>query len=129
MYFLTHYGSPALYCIYIQHIHNPMNTTPPDSSDPNLEQLLNRSDIWRGQIRGLAMQNVVDTGYAEVNTALLNNGWPMRSLIEVCQKGFQQQEWLLFGPVLKSTTGYKVLLNPPVMPFCQAMIQAGWDLD
>lgn len=80
-------------------------------------------------MRGLAMQNVADTGYAEVNAALLNNGWPMRSLIEVCQKGFQQQEWLLFGPVLKSATGYKVFLNPPVMPFCQAMIQAGWDLD
>lgn len=99
------------------------------SSDPSLEQLLNRADIWRGDVRILAPQIALDTGYPELNAALLNDGWPRRSLVEVCQKGFNPQEWLLLSPALKAADGYVVLLNPPVMPFCQALIQAGLDLD
>lgn len=95
----------------------------------DLEQLLNRTDIWRGNAQGLAPQIAVDTGYAEVNAALLNGGWPTRSLVEVCQKSFHQQEWLLFSPALKTGTGYIVLLNPPVIPFCQGLIQLGVDLE
>lgn len=106
-----------------------MNTTPTDTSDTRLEQLLKRSDIWRGNSRALVPQPTLETGYAELNASLLNGGWPTRSLVEVCQKGLQQQEWLLFSPVLKAVTGYIVLLNPPALPFCQALIQADIDLE
>jgi cell division inhibitor SulA len=106
-----------------------MNPTSTDSYETRLEELLNRTDIWRGDSRILVPQIVVDSGYADINASLLNGGWPTRSLIEVCQKGLQQQELILFAPVLKTGTGYIVLLNPPSIPFCQALIQAGIDLE
>lgn len=106
-----------------------MDSTPSDTPDIGLEQLLNRNDLWRGGSRALGSQMSVDSGYANLNASLLNNGWPARTLIEVCQKGFQHLEWLLFAPVLKTTTRYVVLLNPPALPFCQALIQAGIDLE
>jgi len=106
-----------------------MSINLPNNSDVHLEQLLNRKDIWRGDSYSPAPQLAWDSGYTDINTALLNQGWPRSSLIEVCQKGLQLQEWLLFLPALTSATGYIVLLNPPAMPFCQAFIQAGIDLD
>ncbi len=110
---------------------NPTSADTPsiDTSDIRLEQLLTRTDIWRGNSRALAPQMTVDSGYAEVNAVLLNGGWPTRSLVEVCQRGFHQQEWLLFSPALKAATGYIVLLNPPAIPFCQTLIQIGIDLE
>ncbi|MES2674362.1 MAG: hypothetical protein V4660_08980 [Pseudomonadota bacterium] len=48
---------------------------------------------------------------------------------EIYQKGLQQQEWLSFAPILKAVTGYIVLLNPPALPFCQALTQAEIDLE
>lgn len=106
-----------------------MNLPPEDIPELNLEQLLSRSDIWRGDSGAFVPQIVVDTGHERVNSALLNGGWPARSLVEICQKGFQQQEWCLFSPVLRAVKGYIVLLNPPITPFCQALIQAGIDLE
>lgn len=106
-----------------------MNTTLTDTYDTNLEQLLNRSDIWRGDSRAFLPQLAIDSGYTDLNASLLNNGWPTRSLVEVCQRGLHHQEWQLFSPVLKTGTGYIVLLNPPALPFCQALIQWGIDLE
>jgi protein ImuA len=106
-----------------------MNVNPPATPDANLEQLLNRSDIWRGDSYRPAPQRAQDSGYVDINAALINKGWPTSSLIEVYQKGLQLQEWLLFLPALAAATGYIVLLNPPGTPFCQAFIQAGIDLE
>ena len=102
---------------------------PTDNHDTTLEQLLNRTDIWRGDSRLFLPKIALDSGYADINASLVNSGWPTRSLVEVCQKGFQQQELILFAPVLKAGTGYIVLLNPPTLPFCQALIQAGINLE
>lgn len=101
----------------------------PPRSELNLEQLLNRSDIWRGDSYRPTSQIALDTGFSELNKALLNKGWPRSTLVEMCQKGLQQLEWLVFLPSLKTTEGYIVLLNPPGEPFCQAFIQAGIDLE
>ncbi|RYY74741.1 MAG: diguanylate cyclase [Gammaproteobacteria bacterium] len=101
----------------------------PELSGIELEQLLHRSDIWRGDSRNFVARTSVDSGFPALNTVLLNEGWPTQALIEICQKGLHQQEWLLFSKVLTKTEGYIVLLNPPAMPFCQALIQAGIDLD
>lgn len=106
-----------------------MHPTSIDNPDCTLNRLLGRSDIWRGQTKSLDVLAVMNTGYEALDAALLNGGWPTRSLVEVCQKGFQQQEWRIFEPVLKAGSNYVVLLNPPLMPFCQAMIQGGIDLD
>jgi hypothetical protein len=117
-----------------------MPTIPQAPESGSLEQLLRRGDLWRGHSsHHLAARIAVDTGYAALNSGLLNGGWPLGSLIEVCQQGFQG-EWQLFMPALLSgesragesrpgNPGLIVLLNPPAEPFSQALIQAGLDLD
>lgn len=49
-----------------------MNLTPTDTSDTRLEQLVKRSDIWRGNSRALVRQLTLDTGYTGLNASLLN---------------------------------------------------------
>jgi protein ImuA len=106
-----------------------MNDLPPESSAPiTLEQLLLRDDMWVGHSNRFTARAAVATGYDELNSGLLNKGWPLASLVEVCQQGMQC-EWQLFTPALLEMSGLVVLLNPPAAPFSQAFIQAGIDLD
>lgn len=117
-----------------------------DSGKPNpnkpvcLEQLLRRGDVWRGRSQCFVPQAALDTGHAELNAGLLNSGWPLASLVEICQPGalqgpantgaVSQGEWLLLTPALRQLKdGYTVLLNPPAKPFAPGLIQAGIDLD
>lgn len=100
-----------------------------DSPAPvSLEQLLLRDDTWLGHSQRFTTRAAVPTGYEALDNGLANNGWPLASFIEVCQSG-SQAEWLLFTPALLETVGVFVLLNPPAAPFCQALIQAGIDLE
>lgn len=106
-----------------------MNDTPVESPVPiTLEQLLLRDDMWMGHSNRFTVRAAVATGHDELNTALLNRGWPLASLVEVCQQGMQC-EWQLFIPALLEMPGLVVLLNPPATPFSQAFMQAGIDLD
>ncbi len=104
---------------------------PPEKPSPlTLEQLLQRGDIWRGQSQRFTPKTAMDTGYSALNSGLLAKGWPFSSLIEICQQNLSNSEWLLLTPaLLKTSGGYIVLLNPPAMPFCQALIQVGMDLE
>lgn len=111
-----------------------MNPGKPNPSKPtSLEQLFRRGDVWRGKSQGFAPQAALDTGHAELNARLLHKGWPMASMVEVCQPKtgvLSQGEWLLFSPALKQLeSGYVVLLNPPALPFAPGLIQAGIDLN
>lgn len=118
-----------------------MDSEKPNPSKPiSLEQLLKRGDVWRGRSQCFVPQAVLDTGHAELNAGLLNDGWPLATLVEICQPGtlqgstntgaVSQGEWLLFIPALRHLKdGYLVLLNPPAIPFAPALIQAGIDLD
>lgn len=107
-----------------------MSTPSETTAPPSLEQLLRRSDVWRGDSQRFAPRIALDSGYPALNAALLNKGWPLGSLIEVCQQQPNHSEWLLFTPALLHTPGgYLVLLNPPAIPFAQGLIQAGIDLE
>jgi protein ImuA len=116
-----------------------MSLIPPDAppetmASPSLEQLLCREDIWRGGSSPAPARLVVDTGYAPLNERLAGRGWPNASLIEVCQRPTNHAEWQLLLPALLNTHsnshgGLLVLLNPPVNPFAQALLQAGIDLE
>lgn len=107
-------------------IFNPADIASPHS----LEQLLHRGDIWRGRDQYCPPQTVLDTGYSPLNAALLNRGWPLGNLVEVCQQNLSHSEWLLFTPALRAALdGYLVLLNPPAIPFAQGLIQSGLDLE
>ena len=94
----------------------------------SLEQLLLRDDTWLGHSQRFTTRAAVGTGYEALNSGLLNRGWPLGSLVEVCQQGMQG-EWQLFTPALLEMPGLVVLLNPPAIPLSQAFIQAGLDLE
>lgn len=99
-------------------------------SAPMLEQLLRRGHVWRGHSHHFTSQIALDTGHEPLNSVLLNKGWPLGSLVEVCQQNRNHSEWLLLAPaLLKSSRGYLVLLNPPALPFAQGLIQTGVDLE
>lgn len=106
-----------------------MNDLPRDTLTPiSVEQLLLREDIWLGHSQRFTTRSAVGTGYEDLDASLLNRGWPLGSLVEVCQQGMQG-EWQLFTPSLLELPGLIVLVNPPAQPFCQAFIQAGIDLE
>jgi hypothetical protein len=106
-----------------------MTNIPPETPAPaSLEQLLLRDDMWMGHSRRFTARAAVGTGYGELDLGLLNRGWPLSCLVEVCQQGMQG-EWQLFTPALLATPGLVALLNPPAIPFSQAFIQAGIDLE
>lgn len=107
-----------------------MMTLDPSHTQPaiHLEQLLLREDIWLGHSRRFRRGETVDTGYESLNSELAQEGWPRGALIEVCQRSLLA-EWQLFAPALKQVDGLIVLLNPPAIPFCQGLVQAGIDLD
>lgn len=94
----------------------------------SLSDLLQRDDMWMGHSQRFAAREAVATGYGELDNRLLNKGWPLGSLVEVCQPGIQG-EWQLFTPALLGLPGLIVLLNPPAAPFAQAFIQAEIDLE
>ena len=105
----------------------------PDQADAiiqpvSLEQLLQRDDTWLGHSRRFTSRVALGTGFDQLNEGLLNKGWPLGSLIEVCQRGIQA-EWQLFSPALLEQPGLLVLLNPPAVPFSLPYIQMGIDLD
>lgn len=108
-----------------------MKLVPPDPSLPqSLESLLCRGDIWRGHAHQAPPRVVVDTGFTALNERLVGGGWPVASLLEVCQPRMCHNEWQLFMPaVISSQRGLVVLLNPPASPFAQALLQAGVDLE
>lgn len=114
------------------------------TNPPSLEQLLQRGDIWRGQSKHVAPHTALETGHEDLNDGLLQRGWPLASLVEICQTGalngpgypgghtsaVSQGEWLLLAPALRQLAdGYTVLLNPPALPFAAGLIQMGIDLD
>lgn len=97
---------------------------------PSLEQLLQRGDIWRGQRQQVVPKPAVDTGYPALNQALIHQGWPLSSLVEICQPSAGHGDWLLIAPLAQSllakqTRKHIVLLNPPALPFSQGMGFAG----
>lgn len=106
-----------------------MNELPPEIQNPvSIEQLLLRDDTWLGHSSRFTTRKAVNTGYEVLDAGLLNGGWPLGSLVEICQ-GRMQGEWHLLGPALREMPGLVVLLNPPADPFCKALIQADIDLD
>ncbi|PUA30078.1 MAG: hypothetical protein B0W54_06000 [Cellvibrio sp. 79] len=97
---------------------------------PNLEQLLQRGDIWRGTKAFVHDNNGEDTGHPALNNSLVHNGWPRASLIEINLQEMGHGEWLLLAPALRnSIQGLQILINPPALPFAQGLLQAGLDLD
>ncbi|TVZ39884.1 hypothetical protein P886_4299 [Alteromonadaceae bacterium 2753L.S.0a.02] len=106
----------------------------PQTSSTPLEQLLQRGDVWRGQSQRFLAKAAVDSGHEALNELLLNKGWPVSSLIEICQPAAGHGDWLLLAPAIKHQLqqhpySHIVLLNPPAMPFAQGLLFAGISLE
>lgn len=104
-----------------------MTKAPPLS----LEQLLRRSDLWRGHSHAFVKEEAIDSGYPKLNQALQQGGWPSTSMIEVCQS-YHASEWWLFHPAINaliqpSNYGHIALLNPPALPFISGLQQLDID--
>ena len=100
---------------------------------------MRRGDVWRGHSQAFVAREAISSGFENCDSALLNNGWPTRSLIELCLRYKHSNsvfggEWRLFVPVIKFICGqqadnFVVLLNPPATPFAPAFIQEGIPLN
>ncbi len=112
------------------------NTTPnsANNSQPLLEQLLRRPDVWRGHSNTFIKNDTtkaIDSGYPKLNRALQHKGWPSACLIDVCQH-YHAGEWWLFHPAINhiiqtSKAGHIALINPPASPFISGLQQLNID--
>ncbi|MFL0798889.1 MAG: diguanylate cyclase [Agarilytica sp.] len=109
-------------------------TNSANNSQPLLEQLLGRPDVWRGHSNTFIKNNttnVIDSGYPKLNHALQHKGWPSACLIDVCQH-YHAGEWWLFHPAINhiiqaSKGGHIALINPPALPFIRGLQQLNID--
>lgn len=94
---------------------------------PQLDQLLRRPDVWRGNSQRFIAGAAVDTGYPELNRMLHDGGWPTGCLIEMCQQ-YHASEWSILHPAINrmlqgARSGYLALVNPPATPFIRGLQQ------
>lgn len=94
----------------------------------SLDSLLKRKDVWRGYSQAFVAQEGLDTGFQDLNKALLSKGWPESCLIECAQSSFAGT-WLLLTHTLRALfsdrNGVLVLLNPPAMPYAAELLRMG----
>ncbi|MFN3712941.1 MAG: hypothetical protein ACK4SX_04710 [Alcanivoracaceae bacterium] len=92
---------------------------------PTLNALLDRPGIWRGR-PSRRQSEVLDSGFATLNEALHQGGWPAAGLVELLCAGPCPQALRLLLPVMAgSDDGLLVLANPPARPRADTLQQAG----
>lgn len=102
------------------------NTTP-----PAIETLLREQPLlWRGRpAQGPARGR--PTGFAALDAALPDGGWPAQGLVEVRHEGPGLGQVSLFLPLAERLAGDGlglVWLNPPPAPYAPALVAAGLPL-
>jgi len=116
---------------------------PNPKSPDSLEQFINNHSntlagkIWRGakaRQSSKAQNRQVDTGFAELNTALHGGGWPTRSMTELGLNYDGIGELRLLLPALKqlqekSLQKNIILVNPPYLPFAPAWVKEGIQIE
>lgn len=96
----------------------------------SLQQILQRSDLWKGRSEPALRSTGISTGYTELDKKLLHKGWPQSGMIELQQELFGHGEWHLLLPSMKlllAEPGYIFLINPPATPYAPALLQQGID--
>lgn len=106
-----------------------METPPIEPQNPvSLDNLLGRGDIWVGQAKRSLAKATVASGHDELDR-VLTGGWPVGSLLEVCQEGSLHAEWPLLGSAIANQSGSIFLIDPPLVPFGAALVELGIDLN
>lgn len=113
---------------------NLFSTTPgvPLETPDRLERLLEHPAIWRG--RSVARVETLPTGFATLNRALPNGGWPRAGLIEILSAQVGVGELNLLLPVLawlthRPSARWCAWISPPFEPFAPALAAQNLQLD
>lgn len=95
-----------------------------------LDQLLTeRRDIWLGTQR--PAHAAISTGKTELDCWLPTHGWPCSQLIELLPTPLGSGELQILLPMFAQQTQQAkpvILISPPLIPYPQALTQAGVDL-
>jgi hypothetical protein len=98
----------------------------------SIEALLRHPGVWRG--RGAAPRTGHATGFAPLDAALPDAGWPRRGLVEILVPGDGCGELTLFAPLVRRLTQAEdprwcAFVAPPFAPFAPAWRAQGARLD
>ena len=94
----------------------------------NLEQLLQRKDLWRGNRWPAPPEQRLSTGFAALDAELPEGGWPTGALIEIMPAAAGIGELSLLLPCLaRLSAGRRWLawIDPPYIPYAPALASAG----
>lgn len=109
-----------------------MSTISPVSASLTLSQILERSDVWRGDALARAPLPGVPTGFAELDRELPGGGWPRGSLTEIlpARRGVGELSLLLPALARISTDelAWLVCVAPPYPLYAPALQACGVDL-
>jgi hypothetical protein len=96
----------------------------------SLDQLLQRTDIWRGG-RPAAAARAVPSGYSELDGLLPGGGWPRGALTEILMPRQGIGALRLLMPALARLSHddrWICWVAPPHIPYAPALVTAGVDL-
>jgi len=117
------------YCTCKQYTVELMETPPIEPQNPvSLDNLLGRGDIWVGQAKRSVAKATIASGNNELDKVLAG-GWPLGSLLEICQEGSLHAEWSLLASALANQSGSIFLIDPPFVPFGATLAELGIDLN
>ncbi|AJD47789.1 SOS cell division inhibitor SulA [Isoalcanivorax pacificus W11-5] len=99
-------------------------------TQPPLQSLLHRPDIWRGRdSAGASRPTARPTGFAALDSALHHGGWPAHGLTEILCEALCPLRLLLPALARTGDEGLVVLANPPALPGAAAWQAAGIPLE
>jgi hypothetical protein len=105
---------------------------PEAAQSPQLETLLQHPALWRG--RGAAPREGIASGFAALDAALPDGGWPRRGLVEILVPTLGCGELALWAPLIQrlthsETPRWCAFIGPPFEPFAPAWQDNGARLD
>lgn len=95
----------------------------------NLDELLQRADLWRGG--HVSSAPAVATGFPALDALLPGGGWPLGALTELVLQHEGIGELRLLLPALARLSrgdGWIAFVAPPYIPYAPALAAAGIDL-
>jgi cell division inhibitor SulA len=98
------------------------------ANDPDLESLLLRSQLWRGDRRAEVAVPSEPTGHASLDALLPGGGWPRAALTELLVRTAGIGELSLLAPMLARLSRHDTwiaLVAPPHLPYAPALAAAG----
>jgi len=97
-------------------------------TDPQIESLLLRSQLWRGDRRAEVAVPSEPTGHAALDALLPGGGWPRAALTELLVRTAGIGELSLLAPTLARLSRqdtWIALVAPPHFPYAPALAAAG----